>query len=123
MEAQVERGHEVAYFFSGRHYPYVSGPRLKRWRRGGVTMHEVINPPLVAGLERGTRHPERELSEPKTEAAFRRVLKAMRPDVLHVQELHGLPSSLLDEAKRVGVPTLMTLQDYFPLCSTLRLFD
>jgi glycosyltransferase involved in cell wall biosynthesis len=123
MAAQVARGHQVSYFLSGRHYPYVSGPRLKRWQRQGVAMHEVINPPIVAGLEHGTRAPERDLSEPQMEAAFDRVLKAVEPDVLHIQELHGLPSSLIEVASAARVPTLMTLQDYGPLCTTLRLFD
>src|SRR2546421_3566443 len=123
MAAQVERGHEVTYFLSGRHYPYISGPRLKRWRRGNVTLYEVINPTIVAGLEDGTRHPERDVSEPRMEAAFHRVLGRVRPDVLHVQELHGMPSSIIEIAAAASVPTVMTLQDYFPLCATLRLVD
>jgi glycosyltransferase involved in cell wall biosynthesis len=123
MESQAERGHEVSYFFSGRHYPFISGPRLKRWRRRGVAMHEVVNPPVVAGLEAGTRRPDLEVSEPRTEAAFRRLLAELRPDAIHIQELHGLPTSLIDVAADAGVPTLMTLQDYYPLCATLRLFD
>jgi glycosyltransferase involved in cell wall biosynthesis len=123
MEAQLERSHEVSYFCSGRHYPYLSGPRLKRRRQRGVAVYEVINPPIIAGMEHGTRHPERDLSEPRMEAAFRRVMTEVRPDVVHIQELHGLPSSLIDVAGAAGVPTLMTLQDYFPLCATLRLYD
>jgi glycosyltransferase involved in cell wall biosynthesis len=123
MGAQREAGHEVSYFLSGRHYPYVSGPRLKRWRRDGVAMYEVINPPIVVALEKGTRYPERDLSEPRIEAAFSRVIEAVRPDLVHIQELLGLPSSLIDVAHAAEVPTAMTLHDYGPLCSTLRLFD
>jgi glycosyltransferase involved in cell wall biosynthesis len=123
MDAQVARGHEVSYFLSGRHYPFVSGPRLKRWRRRGVAMYEVVNPPLLAGMEAGTRRPDLEISEPAIESAFGRVLAETRPDVVHIQELHALPSSLIDLAAAAGVPVLMTLQDYFPLCATLRLFD
>ena len=96
MAAQVARGHDVHYFFSGRFYPYVSGPRLKRWRRGGVAMHEVLNAPLIPGEGEGTRHPERELSERRMEAAFERTLRRVEPDVVHFQELHGLPSSCVD---------------------------
>jgi glycosyltransferase involved in cell wall biosynthesis len=123
MREQVGRGHQVSYFLSGRHYPFLSGPRLKRRRSDGVRMYEVVNPPVVAGMEHGTRHPERDLDEPRIEAAFRRLLGRVRPEVVHIQELHGLPSSLIDVAAEVGVPTLMTLQDYFPLCATLRLYD
>jgi glycosyltransferase involved in cell wall biosynthesis len=123
MAAQLQRGHQVSYFLSGRHYPYISGPRLKRWRRRRVAMYEVVNPPIIAGLEHGTLHPERDLAEPRMEAAFRRILAEVGPDVAHFQELHALPSSLIDIAHAAGVPTLMTLQDYFPLCATLRLYD
>jgi glycosyltransferase involved in cell wall biosynthesis len=123
MAAQVRGGHRVAYFFSGRHYPRLSGPRLKRWRRGDVEMHEVVNGPMVSGLELGTRTPDLELDEPRIEAAFRRVLRSFRPDVVHFQELLCLPSSLIDVAREDRVATVMTLQDYLPLCATIRLFD
>jgi hypothetical protein len=34
-------------------------------------MYEVINPPIIASMEHGTRRPDRELEEPRLEAAFR----------------------------------------------------
>lgn len=119
MQAQVRRGHEVACFFSGRHYPYVSGPRLRRWRHRGTSMLEVVNSPLV---DHG-RQPEPEISEPRLERMFARTLAELRPTVVHVQELAGLPSSFLDVARDSGVPVVMTLHDYFLLCSTFKLFD
>ena len=119
MQAQVRRGHEVACFFSGRHYPYVPGPRLRRWRHKGASMLEVVNSPLV---DHG-RQPEPEISEPRLERMFARTLAELRPTVVHVQELAGLPSSLLDVARESGVPVVMTLHDYFLLCSTFKLFD
>ena len=65
-------------------------------------MVEVVNPPIVVGLERGTRTPEQDLSEPRLERIFERVLEAERPDVVHVQELLGQPSSILEIARRRG---------------------
>ncbi len=119
MTEQVGRGDEVAYFFSGRYYPYVGGPRLRRWSRDGVTMLEVVNSPLY---DHG-RQPELELDEPRTERLFEGVLQRVRPHVVHFHELAGLPSSLLEVVRRTGTPTVMTLADYFPLCSTFKLFD
>ena len=119
MQAQVRRGHEVACFFSGRHYPYVSGPRLRRWRHRGAAMFEIVNSPLG---DHG-RQPEPEISEPRLERMFARTLAELRPTVVHVQELAGLPSSLLEVARSSGVPVVMTLHDYFLLCSTFKLFD
>ena len=123
MAAQIERGHDVAYFFTARHYARRPRPHVRRWERGGVAMHEVVNGPIVSGLELGTRHPELDIEEPWLEARFCEVIRAFRPEVVHVQELLCLPSSLIDLAADSGVATVMTLQDYLPLCSTLRLFD
>jgi glycosyltransferase involved in cell wall biosynthesis len=123
MAAQVARGDDVGYFFAGRHYAKPARTRLKRWRNNDVAMYEVVNGPIVSGLELGTRRPELDLHEPQAEGAFRSVLGSFRPEVVHFQELLCLPSSLIDVAAEAGVPTVMTLQDYLPLCSTLRLFD
>jgi glycosyltransferase involved in cell wall biosynthesis len=119
MNEQVRRGDDVAYFFAGRYYPYGGGPRLKRWRREGVTMLEVVNSPLY---DHG-RQPELELDEPQLEHIFESVLPEWRPDAVHVHELAGLPSSILEIARRAEFPVLFTLQDYFPLCPTFRLID
>ena len=119
MDEQARRGHEVSYFFSGRYYPWLRRPRLRRWRRGPVQMLEVVGSPLY---DHGGQ-PELELAEPRIERMFERELARVRPDVVHVQELAGLPSSLIQIAGRGRVPTVMTLQDYFPLCSTFKLLD
>lgn len=119
MDEQVHRGDEVAYFFSGRRYPLVSGPRLRRWRQRGVAMFEVVNSPLY---DHG-RQPELEVAEPRIDRMFESLLGQLRPDAVHVQELAGLPSSILDVIWRSGTPAVMTLQDYFPLCSTFKLLD
>jgi glycosyltransferase involved in cell wall biosynthesis len=119
MTEQVHRGDEVAYFFSGRYYPYLGGPRLRRWSRDGVAMLEVVNSPLY---DHG-RQPDLELDEPRTERLFERAIQRVRPHVVHFHELAGLPSSLLEVVQRAGVPSVMTLADYFPLCSTFKLLD
>jgi glycosyltransferase involved in cell wall biosynthesis len=120
MRVQAERGHEVAYFFAGRHTRRRE-PHLRRWTRDGVRMYELWNCPVAVGI--GTLDPERELSEPAAEAAFDAVLDRFRPDVVHVQELLGLPSSLLAIPRARGVPVVLSLEDYQILCPTLKLFD
>lgn len=119
MSEQASRGHEVSYFFSGRYFPWLPRPLLRRWRHGPVPMLEVVGSPLY---DHG-RQPQLEIGEPYTERLFERALAEVRPDVVHVQELAGLPFSLLGIVDRAGVPAVMTLQDYFPLCSTFKLLD
>jgi glycosyltransferase involved in cell wall biosynthesis len=119
MDEQVRRGHEVAYFFSGRQYPGLRRPRLRRWERGRIAMLEIVNSPLY---DHG-RQPELEVAEPRIERMLDGVLGELRPDVVHIQEMAGLPSSVLDVVRASGTPQVVTLQDYFPLCSTFKLID
>lgn len=119
MGAQVRRGHDVTYFFSGRQYPLARGPRLRRWERNGVAMLELVNSPLY---DHG-RQPELEVTEPAVERMFERLLGELCPDVVHVQELAGLPSTVLELTRLAGIPTVITLQDYFPLCPAFKLLD
>ena len=123
IDGQSARGDDVAYFFAGRYLPGRHEPHLRRWSRDAVTMFELFNSRILPGLDAGTLTPELELDEPAAEAAFGRVLDRFAPDVVHVQELVGLPSSLLVIARERGVPVVLSLQDYQPLCPTLKLYD
>jgi glycosyltransferase involved in cell wall biosynthesis len=117
MQAQVRRGDRVSYAFSGRFLPGLTAPRVRRRQHSGVDHFEVLNSPLY---DHG-RQPVQELDEPRMEAILERVLAEVRPDVVHVQELAGWPSSVLDVLHRRRIPTVMSLHDYFLLCPTFRL--
>ena len=123
MDAQTAAGHSVGYFFTGRQYPWVRAPRVKRWARRDVQMYELLNPPPGFEGEAGTLYPERDLDRAVTDRLLDRALEDFRPDVVHVQELANGPSSLLEVPRGRGIPVVMTLQDYFPLCPTLKLYD
>ena len=119
MDAQVARGDDVAYFFAGRYLPWRARPQLRRAQRRGVRLFEVVSSPLY---DHG-RQPEGELAQPELEALFASVVREERPDVVHVHEVAGLPTSLIDVAQRAGAPVVVTLQDYFWLCPAFKLVD
>jgi glycosyltransferase involved in cell wall biosynthesis len=124
MHAQIENKFEVAYFFAGRYYPHYSlNPFLKVWKRGDIKMYEVINSLIYPPSEHGTAYPEMYLHEPHAENLFRSVLREFKPDILHIQELTSVPSSVIEVAKMENIPILMTLHDYFSLCPTSGLID
>ncbi len=123
METQAKNGYEVYYFFAGRHYPLLSKPRLLRWERKGIHMYEIINSPIIHGGDRGTLRPELDVSEKWSEFFLKKAFNQIQPDIVHIQELAGLPSSLIDITKEKNIPLIMTLHDYFSLCPTLKLFD
>lgn len=123
MDRQAEQGHEVGYFFTARQLPGLRRPFLHRWKRRGIRMYEWVNSDLIVGSHRGTPTPEHDLDHPGSEAAFRRVLHRFTPDLVHVHDLGGLPSSLLEIARAEGLPVVMTIHDYHPLCPTVKLYD
>lgn len=120
MEEQVAHGYHVAYFCSGRHYPLFKRTLLNKWRRNGYQIYEVINPTIYHGGDRGTFD---DINNSVLEKLFLDTLKEFQPDIVHIQELAGLPSSIIDVCKVLNVPVIMSLQDYFLLCPTLKLFD
>src|SRR2546423_7934581 len=123
MDAQVARGHDVGYFFPGRRYPVGRANRLKRWSRRGVSMFELVNSSLGPGGDAGTLRPQDDLSHPPSEACFTRALQESRPDVIHIEELIGVPTAVIEIARAHGVPVVATIQDYLPLCPIIKLYD
>ncbi|MGY1761206.1 glycosyltransferase [Geodermatophilus sp. SYSU D00779] len=60
---------------------------------------------------------------PAAYRALARVVDEVRPDVAHVHHVfERLTLSVLDALQRRGVPTVMTLHDYKPVCPNFRLF-
>jgi len=57
------------------------------------------------------------------ERDFERFLKTERTDVLHIHHLAGHAFSLANVAKRLGIPIVMQIQDWWFLCARVNLFD
>jgi hypothetical protein len=124
MTHQIDLGWDARYFFSGRKYPFSKRTRLKQWRLRRIKCYEIVNSPIIHGGDSGTSQPCLQLNEAISEDLFRRVLKDFCPDIIHIHELAGLPTSLIEIATcEFSIPTLMTLADYYLLCPTLKLYD
>jgi glycosyltransferase involved in cell wall biosynthesis len=48
--------------------------------------------------------------------AFTKAVKRFSPDVVHFRNLVGLSVQLIDECRKRGIPTVMTLHDHWGLC-------
>lgn len=91
----------------------------------GETKWEDIPVHTVVGGLRGPRGPIRTFlttfANPQTEARFRDLCLAMRPEVVHFHHLLGLSPRLISIAAELGIGTVFTLHDYWFLCSNTRL--
>ncbi|MEO8034184.1 MAG: glycosyltransferase, partial [Acidobacteriota bacterium] len=59
----------------------------------------------------------------KLERDFERFLKNVRPDLLHVHHLAGHTFSLMSVARRLRIPIVLQVQDWWFLCARVNLFD
>ncbi|MEZ6017053.1 MAG: glycosyltransferase [Planctomycetota bacterium] len=60
-------------------------------------------------------------AQPKAEAAFRRVLAAERPDVVHFQHLIHTSIGLVEIARAAGIATVVHCHDFWALCSRVQM--
>lgn len=124
MEIQSKRGFEVYYFCSGRHYPLFNKVKLIKRNKNKINIFEVLNSPIYHGGNLGSSQPDLDIAEPHIEILFREVLDEVSPDIIHIQELAGLPSSLIGIAKdEYKIPVIMSLHNYFLLCPSVELLD
>jgi glycosyltransferase involved in cell wall biosynthesis len=59
--------------------------------------------------------------QPKAEAAFRRVLRDERPDLVHFQHLIHMSAGLVTVARDAGLATVITCHDYWAICARVQL--
>lgn len=109
--AQAAAGHSVAVFYPRNGY---SG--LTYEERNGVDVYAAgVSDRSRLGVFAAT------FGAKEVASIFEQVVSEFKPDVLHVQHLMGLPMSLIDHAKRIGLRCVFTLHDYWPLCGNAQL--
>lgn len=57
------------------------------------------------------------------ERDFERFLRDTRPDLVHIHHLAGHAFSLASVAKRLGIPIVLQIQDWWLLCARVNLYD
>jgi glycosyltransferase involved in cell wall biosynthesis len=58
---------------------------------------------------------------PELDRAFERYLVRHRPDVVHFQHLDRLSAGFIDVAHRLGIPRVLTLNDFWFICSQIQM--
>ena len=53
---------------------------------------------------------------------YEQFLQSVRPEVVHIHTLMGLHRNLLAAAKKMGIRTVFTAHDFFPICPKVTLF-
>ena len=112
-EELQRRGHQVWILTAGPHDPAAPLWRRERWQ--GLQIIRFNPSPHASVLAGGVAQ---SFDGPQLEPQFCDLLEEFRPDALHVFHLRRHTLSLLRAAERCGVPTLMSLTDYWFACPT-----
>ncbi len=108
----VHRGHEVSVFCAGD-YDFKGACRLSLREENRIKLGSLVNSPnLIASCG----SPIEECRHPLIEDMFVRFLELNRPQVIHFHSLIGLCGSLPGIAKSLGIPTVVSLHNYWFIC-------
>ncbi len=115
-ERLAQSGIEVHYFYSGSQflaYDLFLVPRIKRFQAAGIRFYKIINSPIYAQIPGS---PEADLFNPTIERMLSTVVAAVRPDLVYVDSLLGLPSRSLEIIGRQSIPIVITHHVYRLFC-------
>lgn len=117
MTTQKVLGHEVAAFYpSGSHVFRKKCTISFEDNMDGINVYEMLNP-LPVPLYYGVKSPSSMIDEHNLNVkSFECMLDKVKPDILHVHTLMGLPKRYLDIAHTRGIRLIYTSHDYFGLC-------
>lgn len=105
---QQQAGHEVAVFCPASHTSTIV--------EDGICIHRVNN--KNAGR---TKVFANTFYQPAMRRALTAVIAQSPPDIIHIQHLMGLPSSLVTDIQAAGIPYVITLHDYWYGCANAQL--
>jgi glycosyltransferase involved in cell wall biosynthesis len=116
LSMELSKTHEVYVL-----YPAYGGSRydLNYLKRNGLNIYE-LNIPFSERIMRLFNFKSSYL-DAKVEEKFRELLIKIKPDCIHFQHLIGLSASLIKIANEKGIPTVLTLHDYWFICPTIQL--
>jgi glycosyltransferase involved in cell wall biosynthesis len=112
---------------SKRHEVYVLYPTYGKFRysfnyfkRNGLNIYE-LKIPFPERIMRLINLKSTYINT-KVEGKFRELINQIKPDCIHFQHLTDLSASLIEIAKEKGIPTVLTLHDYWFICPATQLF-
>lgn len=110
--ALSQRGHQITIFYRR------SAKGIGQEHRTEEDVHVWA---VWAGLLSPTRRFLATFGDSPIERAFEQVLEKARPDLVHIQHLMGFPIPLLRSIRQRGLPVVITLHDYWWVCSNAQL--
>ena len=121
MKEQVKEGDQVSLLWPGEIQLLGKHTKIEKSRSvDGIANFEVINPTPVSYDEGIVDIPA--FTDPGDLKVYEQFLQFVHPEVIHIHTLMGLHKNLLVAAKRMGIKTVFTTHDFFPICPKVTMF-
>ena len=122
----VKRGHEVVSLFGGT--TFVNDPPVCQIRRHedwlGVKVFEVVDSPVMAPSIVQYEDPMGEVSAPILEEQVGRFFAALKPDVVHWNNIEGFSIGCIAAARKAcGAKHIFSLHNYHTICPQVYLMQ
>ena len=92
---------------------------LERSEEAGVHVFSIYN---RAAVFFDLEHPEREQSDPQMRAIVTALLEELEPDVVHYHSLLNFSLGTLEDVNELGIASIYTSRNYWPLCPRMYLY-
>ena len=124
MQAQYELGHKVVALYPGGTSLLLKKCHIKEnGKYGNIQIYEIINP-LPVPLMYGLKDVNSIVNENNIDTnSLTNLLDEIRPDVVHLHTLMGLPLLFIEIIKQHGIKTVFTSHDYYGLCIKVNFID
>lgn len=119
----TKKGHEVYYFCSGsfnKKYNLLFKSYIRKSKKDGYTVFELMNPPNYAF---NYDNLELDIKNDKLDRLFEKLLKEIKPDIVHIHEMIGLSVSTIKIIKKYNIPLYRTIHIYWHLCPKRVMID
>ena len=113
MAQQATDGHEVIALYPGEISIIFRQVRIKKAENRKFQCYKIINS-LPLALFGGISEPDKFMKS-CDKVSYRKFLKSIKVDVIHIHSLIGLHKEFLEIAKELGIKTLFTSHDYYGL--------
>jgi glycosyltransferase involved in cell wall biosynthesis len=119
LARSLQTRHQVSVFY--RHDDH-GGPRFAEHdeEADGILTRRVSKNPGGLGASVAGEFFDTFLSR-QIEASFARTVTQFQPELIHIQHVMALSARLLHLARQTGAPVLLTLHDYWFICSNSQL--
>ncbi|MFK7800019.1 MAG: glycosyltransferase family 4 protein [Anaerolineae bacterium] len=113
---QVKRQHTVSIFVPSTQSPDSTG-NLSKSTEDGIDVYRALLGPRSANRV----FADTIFGSSQIMAAFEQVLADVKPDIVHIQHLMGVPAAVATVVTQANIPYVVTLHDYWYGCANAQL--